>query len=81
VNENKQLAARILVFGMDGGHFAQNGGLDDYIPEGQQATHSNFQNARRIVNGSDKKRLIADNAVTIAAKLRDGDAWVKLFAQ
>lgn len=82
VNQNKELAARILVFGMDGGHYVQDGrGLDNYIPEGQEATHRNFQNARRIVNGTDKRRLIADNAVTIANVLRNGDAWVKLFVQ
>lgn len=79
VNENKQLAARIMVLGMDGGHFAQSGGLDTYIPENRKATHQNFQNARKIVNGSDKKVLIADNAVTLAAVLRNGDAWVKMF--
>jgi hypothetical protein len=82
VNENKELAARILVFGMDGGHYVQDGrGLDNYIPEGQEATHGNFQNARRIVNGTDKRRLIADNAVTIANVLRNGDAWVNQFNQ
>lgn len=82
VNENKELAARILVFGMDGGHYVQDGrGLDNYLPEGQEATHQNFQNARRIVNGTDKRRLIADNSITIANVLRSGDAWVKLFVQ
>ncbi len=81
VSDNKELAARILVFGMDGGHYAQNGGLDDYIPENQKATHGNFQNARKIVNGHDKKRLIADNAVTIQNVLRNGDAWVNLFSE
>lgn len=82
VNENKELAARILVFGMDGGHYVQdNRGLDHYLPEGQDASHQNFQNARRIVNGTDKRRLIADNAVTIANVLRNGDAWVNLFGR
>ena len=80
VNENKELAARILVFGMEGGHYVQDGrGLDKYLPEGQDATHRNFQNARRIVNGTDKRRLIADNAVTIANVLKNGDAWVNQF--
>ncbi len=82
VNENKDLAARILVFGMDKGLYVQDGkGLDSYIPENQKATHGNFQNARKMVNGSDKKRLIADNAVTIASTLRTGDQWVKLFTK
>ena len=81
VSDNKELAARILVFGMDGGHYAQNGGLDDYLPEDRVASHGDFQNARKIVNGVDKKKLIADNAVSITNVLRNGDAWVKLFSQ
>ena len=81
VSDNKELAARILVFGMDGGHYAQNGGLDTYLPESRDATHRDFQNARKIVNGTDKKKLIADNAVTIANVLRNGDAWVDLFSE
>ena len=76
VNRNKDLAARILVLGMDGGHYVDDGkGLDSYIPENGTATSANFQNARKIVNGSDKKRLIAGNAVTIAATLRKNTAW------
>ena len=81
VSDNKELAARILVFGMDGGHYAQNGGLDTYLPESRDASHRDFQNARKIVNGTDKKKLIADNAVTIANVLRNGDAWVDIFSQ
>lgn len=80
VNENKDLAAKILVMGMDQGLYVQDGlGLDHYIPENQPATNSNFQNARRIVNGSDKKREIANIAVTIATHLKAGDAWIKAF--
>ena len=82
VSENKELAARILVFGMDGGHYVQDGkGLDTYLPEGKDASHHDFQNARKIVNGTDKKRLIADNAVTIANLLKNGDAWVSIFSE
>lgn len=80
VNENKDLAARILVLGMDGGHYVgDNRGLDHYIPENEEASHQNFQNARQIVNGFDKRRLIADNAVTFAAALKNGNAWLNLF--
>ncbi|MAA79525.1 MAG: hypothetical protein CL916_09720 [Deltaproteobacteria bacterium] len=79
VNKNKDLAARILVLGMDGGHYANSGGLDSYIPENKPATQGNFENARRIVNGSDKKKHIADNAQIIAKVLRAGNAWVNVF--
>ena len=81
VNRNKDLAARILVLGMDGGHYVNNGkGLDSYIPENGKATRANFESARKIVNGSDKKRLIADNALVIAGILRRDDAWSKASA-
>ena len=81
VNRNKDLAARILVLGMDGGHYVNNGkGLDSYIPEGKQASQGNFESARQIVNGRDKKRLIAENAMTIAAVRRKNDAWSKAFS-
>lgn len=80
VNRNKDLAARILVLGMDGGHFVgDNKGLDSYIPENKPAGSAQFQNARKIVNGSDKKALIAENATTITSVLRKGDAWTKIF--
>lgn len=80
VNQNKDLAARILVLGMDGGHFVNNKkGLDSYIPESKPATKQNFENARKIVNGSDKKALLASNAMIITSVLRQGNAWSKLF--
>ena len=79
VNKNKDLAARILVLGMDGGHYANSGGLDSYIPENQVATQAHFENARRIVNGVDKKKHIADNAQIIVKVLRAGNAWVNVF--
>lgn len=80
VNRNKDLAARILVLGMDGGHYVGNGkGLDDYIPEGSEASHSDFEDGRKIVNGSDKKTLIADNAVTIQDVLRKDSAWTSAY--
>jgi len=79
VNRNKELAARILVLGMDGGHYVgDNKGLDSYIPENGTATSANFQSARKIVNGSDKKKLIAGNASTITAVLRKNGAWEKI---
>ena len=82
VNKNKQLAAKILVMGMDKGIFAgDNRGLDTYIPENKPATQANFENARKIVNGSDQKKFIALNAITIAKTLKAGDAWAKLFGK
>ena len=79
VNKNKDLAAGLLVMGMDGGQFALNGGLDDYIPENQEATQGNFENARKIVNGSDKKKHIAEIALCLVGILRPENAWVDLF--
>jgi len=80
VNRNKELAARILVLGMDGGEYVNDGrGLDHYIPEDSTATRSNFENARRIVNGSDKKALIATNAITIQTLLRRDNTWTDAY--
>lgn len=80
VNQNKDLAARILVMGMDGGLYVNDKkGLDSYIPESKKATKNNFENARKIVNGSDKKALIANNALTIASVLHQGKSWSMLF--
>ena len=81
VNRNKDLAARILVLGMDGGHYVGDGrGLDHYIPEDQEASIANFDNARRIVNGTDKRRHVTEIALKFSSKLRSGDLWAKVFS-
>ena len=52
-----------------------------HIFENQQATQGNFENARRIVNGSDKKKLFDnDNAQIIAKVLRAGNAWANVYS-
>ncbi len=80
-SSNKDLAARILVLGMDGGHFVNNKkGLDHYLPDGKKAKRSNFESARRIVNGTNKKRLVAKNAQILTKILRKGGAWKKSFS-
>lgn len=80
VNRNQVLAARILVLGMDGGHYVNDGkGLDSYIPENKPASLTNFDNARQIVNGSDKKTLISDNAMIIAKVLRKDSVWLNAY--
>ena len=65
-----------FVFGMDGGHYAQNGGLDTIYLKVETLV-SRLQNAKRLSTVPTK--MIADNAVTIANVLRNGDAWVDIF--
>ena len=52
-----EIAAKILVHGMKNGTFTRVG-LDNYINENQ----TDFYNARRIVNGTDRAQLIAGYA-------------------
>lgn len=63
------ISARIIVRGMREGWFTGMG-LATYLPA--TATSGQFENARRIVNGSDKAALIAGYAVTFQAALQAG---------
>jgi hypothetical protein len=63
------ISARILVKGMEEGWFTGKG-LPDFVPEEPGRPH--FNNARRIVNGTDKAALIADYAMTFFEGLRAG---------
>jgi putative chitinase len=56
------VSARILVWGMQTGSFTGKA-LRDYLP-GTFGTLKQFVAARRIINGVDKARLIADYAMT-----------------
>jgi len=55
-----EYATKILVYGMMHGSFTGKK-LSDYI----SPTHSDFYNARRIVNGLDKAQLINDYAIQV----------------
>lgn len=64
------IAARILVLGMETGAFTGKG-LRKYL-SGEVATLEQFREARRIINGMDKADLIAGHAVKFQAALLAG---------
>ncbi len=53
-----EIASRVLVVGMRDGLFTSRG-LGDYIPEGATADTADYENARRIINGTDRQDDIA----------------------
>ena len=55
------IAAATLVRGMEEGWFTGKG-LADYLP-GARGTQPQFEQARRIINGTDRKALIAGHAI------------------
>ncbi|MCD8487896.1 MAG: hypothetical protein LRZ84_14460 [Desertifilum sp.] len=68
VNASPELSAQILVHGMKTGHFT-GVGLDDYVGNGK----TDFWNARRIVNGTDRAGEIAAYAEEYLAKINSGE--------
>lgn len=62
-------AARIMAWGMQGGHFTGHS-LSDHI-EGD-GNHASFVRARKIVNGTDRAEMIAGYADRFADALREG---------
>ena len=62
-------AARILVWGMEGGKFTGRK-LSHYIIG--NGNHDAFVRARRIINGTDRAELIADHADRFADALMEG---------
>jgi hypothetical protein len=64
------IAARILVLGMETGAFTGKK-LADYLP-GWRGTRPMFAGARRIINGTDKADLIAGYAEAFQAALDEG---------
>ena len=62
------VATRILVWGMEGGEFTGKG-LRDYIRTG---SFTEYVNARRIINGTDKAQKIARYAQAFAVALDKG---------
>lgn len=67
---NPSNAARILVWGMEGGKFTGKG-LADYLP-GWRGTLTQFKNARRIINGTDRDDDIAALANAFQDALQKG---------
>lgn len=63
-------AARILVWGMEGGKFTGKG-LADYLPS-WRGTLDQFKQARRIINGTDRADDIAALANRFQAALQKG---------
>lgn len=63
------IAARILIWGMEGGHFTGKK-LGHYLLD--KAPHKAFVNARRIVNGTDRADTIAGYATAFQQALIDG---------
>jgi putative chitinase len=65
------IAARILVWGMETGSFTGKG-LKDYLPLSGRAGFDAYTQARRIINGQDKAAVIAKEAQAFEAALLDG---------
>jgi|TARA_R100000093_G_scaffold59944_2_gene31552 predicted chitinase len=63
-------AARILIWGMEGGKFTGKK-LSDYLPA--IATRVHFRDARRIINGTDRADKIAGYAMAFQDALREGE--------
>jgi putative chitinase len=65
------IAARILVWGMETGSFTGKG-LKDYLPLSGRAGFDAYTQARHIINGQDKAAVIAKEAQAFEAALLDG---------
>lgn len=65
------IAARIIVWGMEAGAFTGKK-LADYLPLSGQAGFDAYSEARRIINGTDKAALIAKEAQQFEAALIAG---------
>lgn len=67
---DRNIAAKILVWGMEGGKFTTKK-LSDYLaPKGE---HRAYVRARRIVNGTDRAELIANYAGAFERALEAGE--------
>lgn len=65
------IAARIIVWGMETGAFTRKK-LADYLPLSGQAGFDAYKEARRIINGTDKAEMIAREAQQLEAALVAG---------
>lgn len=66
------VAAKILIWGMAGGKFTTKA-LKDYLPANRAASVGEFTAARRIINGQDRARSIADLALKFQTALALGE--------
>lgn len=64
------IASDILIRGMAEGWFTGKR-LSDYLSRGGEADHEDFRLARKIINGTDRSDMIADNALAFQTALRD----------
>jgi putative chitinase len=67
-----EIAAKILVLGMEQGWFSTKK-LADYLPLSGKAGASAFAAARRIINGTDKADVIAKEALAFQDALEAGE--------
>ena len=65
------IAAQIMVRGMAEGWFTGKK-LADYLPPAGPATRAQFEQSRRIINGTDKAALIAGHALEFQRALQAG---------
>jgi putative chitinase len=66
-----EIAAKILVRGMEEGWFTRKK-LADYLPKDGAAAHDAFKQSRRIINGTDRWDDLADFALKFQAALQAG---------
>lgn len=69
--QNPTVAAKIMVTGMSEGWFTGKT-LAIYLPHEEAATRAQFEQARRIINGSDRAQLIAGYAIGFQNALETG---------
>lgn len=67
-----KIAAKIMVRGMEEGWFTARK-LSDYLPAKGPASQGDYEAARRIINGSDRKALIAGYAMKFQDALTAGE--------
>lgn len=65
------IAARICVWGMEGGAFTQKR-LSDYLPLSGKAGFDAYKGARRIINGTDQNEKVAKEALVFEGALEAG---------
>lgn len=65
------IAARVMVWGMEGGAFTGKS-LADFLPLAGRASHGAYKGARQIINGHDKDDHIADLALAFEGALAAG---------
>lgn len=65
------IAAKIMRLGMAGGWFTGRS-LLSYLPSSGLATVKQFEDARRIINGTDRAHLVATYALTFQDALKAG---------